>query len=123
MGTEQLSERLRRTLEHLKQAKELGSTLSGYAAAFNLNVKELYNGRTQLQRKGLWPRIRKTSARPPQLLAVEVSAQSGSAVPAPMGSEWLFRISGPGGWVMECRQPPQVSWLRALSATLSEVGP
>lgn len=122
MGTEQLTERLRATLEHLKQAKELGSTLSDYAAAFNLNVKELYNGRTQLQRKGLWPRIRKTRAREPKLLAVEVAVQSESAVPACM-NEWMFRLIGPGGWVMECRQLPEVSWLRALSATLSEASP
>lgn len=87
MGTEKLSERLRATLEHLKQAKELGSTLSEYAAVFNLDVKELYNGRTQLQHKGLWPKVRKSSPRQPQLLAVEVSAQNGSAVPAPM-NEW-----------------------------------
>lgn len=116
MGTEKLSERLRATLEHLKQAKELGSTLSEYAAAFNLNVKELYNGRTQLQRKGLWPKVRKSSPRQPQLLAVEVTAQNGSAVPAPM-NEWMFRLTTPGGWVMECRELPEVSWLRALSAT------
>jgi hypothetical protein len=119
MGTEKLTERLRATLEHLKQAKELGSTLSDYAAAFNLNVKELYNGRTQLQRKGLWPKIRKTKAREPQLLAVEVTAQSGSAMPLPV-NDWMFRITGPGGWAMECRQLPDVSWLRALSATLSD---
>ena len=118
MGTEKLSERLRATLAHLKQAKELGATLSDYAAAFNLNVKELYNGRTQLQRKGLWPKLRKPKAREPQLLAVEVTAQSGSAVPV---NEWLFRISGPGGWMLACRQLPDASWLRSLSATLGDV--
>lgn len=119
MGTEKLSERLRATLEHLKQAKELGSTLSEYAAAFNLDVKELYNGRTQLQHKGLWPKVRKSSPRQPQLLAVEVSAQNGSAVPTPM-NEWMLRLITPGGWVMECREIPEVSWLRALSATPGE---
>jgi len=116
MGTQRLTERQRVTLEHLKQAKELGSTLSDYAAAFDLNVKELYNGRTQLQRKGLWPKIRKASSCEPQLLAVEIAAQSGSAMQAP-ANEWMFRITGPGGWAMECRQLPEVSWLKALSAT------
>ena len=119
MGTEKLTERLQATLRHLKQAKELGSTLSDYAAAFSLNVQELYNGRTQLQRKGLWPKIRKRRSREPQLLAVEVETQSRPSMPAP-GNEWGFRISGPGGWVMECRTLPEVSWLRALSATLSD---
>ncbi|MEJ0035327.1 MAG: hypothetical protein WDO68_30065 [Gammaproteobacteria bacterium] len=120
MGTQKLTERLQTTLAHLKQAKELGSTLSDYAAAFNVNVQELYNGRTQLQRKGLWPKMRKTSARAPQLLAVEVAARNAAMMPAAMNA-WLFRISGPGGWVMECRQLPEASWLRELSATLSKV--
>lgn len=120
MGTEKLSERLRATLGHLKQAKELGSTLSDYAAAFNLNVKELYNGRTQLQRKGLWPKVRKSSPRQAQLLAVEVRAHNGSAVPAPM-NEWRLRLTTPDGWMMECRELPEVSWLRALTATPGEV--
>lgn len=119
MGSEKLTERLQATLAHLKQAKELGSTLSDYAAAFNLNVQELYNGRTQLQRKGLWPRTRKAGTQEPQLLAVKVTAQSGSAMPVVV-DEWMFRVTGPGGWVMECRQPPEASWLRALSAALSE---
>jgi hypothetical protein len=119
MGTEKLTERLRATLEHLKQAKELGSTLSDYATAFNLNVKELYNGRTQLQRKGLWPKMRKTRTREPQLLSVEVAAQSGCAMPAPM-NEWMFRVIGPGGWAMECRQLPEAAWLRALWVALSD---
>ncbi len=119
MGTEKLTERLRATLTHLKQAKELGSTLTDYAAAFNLNVKDLYNGRTQLQRKGLWPKIRKTRACEPQLLAVEVAAQNAESMPTPM-NEWMFRITAPGGWVMECRQLPEVSWLRALSVTTGD---
>lgn|GEM_PF-92990 len=93
--------------------------MSDYAAAFNVNVQELYNGHTQLQRKGLWPKMRKTRVREPQRLAVEVAAQNAATMPAAV-NEWLFRISGPGGWVMECRQLPEASWLRELSATLGK---
>jgi hypothetical protein len=71
MRAERLTERQRATLEHLRHAQELGSTLSDYAAAFSLNVKELYNGRTQLQRKGLWPRTRHAERAKPGLLAVQ----------------------------------------------------
>ena len=122
MGTEKLTERQRATLAHLKQAKELGSTLSDYAAAFNVNVQELYNGRTQLQRKGLWPKMQKPRVREPQLLAVEVAARNATPMPAAM-NEWPFRISGPGGWVMECRRLPEASWLRELSSTLDKASP
>jgi hypothetical protein len=58
MRTQNLTQRLQTMLEHLKQAQELGSKLSDYAEAFGLNVKDLYNGRAQLQRKGLWPKAR-----------------------------------------------------------------
>jgi len=114
MTPARVTDRERATLEHLKQAKELGSTLRDYAAAFNLNVKDLYNGRAQLQRKGLWPKIRNPIQREPKLLAVRVT-ETDAATPAP-GSEWMFRLTGPGGWVMECRQLPEVSWLKALLA-------
>jgi len=116
MKTEKLTARLQAALEHLKQAKELGSTLADYAVAFNLNVKDLYNGRTQLQRKGLWPKIRQASASKPRLLAVQVSAEPEPSMSTPE-ADWKFRITGPGGWVMECRQLPDASWLRSLSAT------
>jgi hypothetical protein len=36
----------------LRQAQTLGSTLRDYAEAFSLNVNDLYNGKSQLQRKG-----------------------------------------------------------------------
>ena len=38
MRTQNLTQRLQTTLDHLKQAQELGSKLSDYAEAFGLNV-------------------------------------------------------------------------------------
>jgi hypothetical protein len=115
MRTENLTQRLQTTLEHLKHARELGSKLSDYAEAFGLNVKELYNGRTQLQRKGLWPKTRGSPLRSPELLAVQVS----DAVAAPT-DEWMCRLTGPGGWTLECRQLPDVAWLSTLSSATSK---
>lgn len=112
MRAERLTERQRTTLEHLRHAQELGSTLSDYAAAFSLKVKDLYNGRTQLQRKGLWPKIRSAQRPRPALLAVQVEQP---AAP-PANEDWAFRLSGPGGWVMECRRLPEASWLMQFSA-------
>ncbi len=81
MQAGKLTERQRTTLEHLKQAQELGSSLSDYAAAFNLNLKDLYNGRTQLQRKGLWPRTRGAQRSGWKLLAVQVARRRAADCP------------------------------------------
>jgi nitrogen fixation protein len=107
MTTEILTERERQTLEHLKQAQELGSTLTDFATAFNLNVQDLYSGKAQLQRKGFWPT---KSAEPvkTELLAVQVVAQSA-------GEEArVCRVTVPNGWTMEFSQWPQAAWLAAL---------
>ena len=117
MRAEKLTERQRTTLEHLKQAQELGSSLSNYATAFGLNVKQLYNGRTQLQRKGLWPKVRSAPRARPELLSVQVVEP---AVPK-ADEDWACRLIGPGGWVMECRHLPEVPWLAALSAATGNV--
>ena len=111
MRTQNLTQRLQTTLDHLKHAQELGSKLSDYAEAFGLNVKDLYNGRTQLQRKGLWPKSRAATSHPPELLAVQVTE-----TPAAATDGWMYRLTGPGGWMLECRQLPDVAWLSALSS-------
>ena len=117
MKAEKLTERQRTALEHLKQAQELGSSLPDYATAFGLNVKALYNGRAQLQRKGLWPKVRHTQRPRPELLSVQVVEPA-----APKADEdWVCRLIGPGGWVMECRHLPAVSWLSALSTATGKV--
>jgi hypothetical protein len=118
MRTEKLTERQRTTLEHLKHAQELGSTLPDYATAFGLNVKALYNGRTQLQRKGLWPKTRSAPRARPALLAVQVV----EPVARQVNEDWVCRLSGPGGWMLECRQLPEAAWLSALSSATSKAG-
>ena len=111
MKAERLTERQGATLEHLKHAQELGATLRDYAAAFNLNVKDLYNGRSQLQRKGLWPRTRGVEQARLRLLAVQVEEPAASAAK----EDWVCRLTGPGGWALELRIFPEAAWLAALS--------
>lgn len=111
MRTQNLTPRLQTTLDHLKHAQELGSKLSDYAEAFGLKVKDLYNGRTQLQRKGLWPKSRAAPLHPPELLAVQVTEPTSAGMDG-----WMYRLTGPGGWMLECRQLPDVAWLSALSS-------
>lgn len=102
-----MTERERGVLEHLKQAQELGSTLTDYAAAYNVSVQDLYSGKAQLQRKGFWP-TRNADPGKTELLAVQVVAQS-EVSPA-----LVCRLTAPNGWMMECSQWPEAKWLAAL---------
>lgn len=108
MLAEAMTERERAVLEHLKQAQELGSTLTDYAAAYNLNVQDLYSGKAQLQRKGLWPS--KSAAEPvkTELVAVEVMAESA------VREARVCRVTAPNGWAMEFSAWPEAKWLAAL---------
>lgn len=119
-GSATLTARERNVLEHLRHAQELGSTLKDYASAFNLNVEQLYNGKAQLQRKGLWPETATPAeAIRTELLAVEVTtgtvvAEPASALQANSGEPLLCRLRSPQGWVLECDRWPDPTWLMAV---------
>ncbi len=51
-STEPLTEREQQALEHMRKAQELGTTLKEYASRFGLDVKQLYQLRKPLVRKG-----------------------------------------------------------------------
>jgi hypothetical protein len=113
MAAEGLTEKERQMLEHLNHAKDLGTPLTEFATAFNLNVHDLYSGKAQLQRKGLWPATGKASeAAKPELLAVEV-------VPEPKVTETLCRLTHPSGWTIESAKWPAPHWLAALIAAMA----
>jgi hypothetical protein len=109
MTAQRLTDSERRTLEHLKRAQQSGSTLSDYAASRGVSAQSLYNGKSQLRRKGLWPQ---TSApaqiKQAELLEVRVLPER-AASEAP-----VLRLSTPGGWNIECSHWPEVQWLTAL---------
>jgi hypothetical protein len=111
MVAELMTERERSTLEHLKQAQELGSTLTDYAAAYNLNVQDLYSGKAQLQRKGLWPSKSPADSGKADLIAVQVMDESAS------GDTTICRVSAPNGWSLEFNQWPDAKWLAVLMST------
>ena len=109
MTSEVLTERERQTLEHLKHAQELGSTLKDFAAAFGLNVQDLYSGKAQLQRRGLWPTKAPSEPARTELLAVQVVSEG------PGGAEALVcRLTAPNGWVIELSRWPEAAWLSTL---------
>jgi hypothetical protein len=53
MTTEQLTERERRVLEHLRRAQELKVGLAEYARQPGVDVREIYSGKQSLVRKGV----------------------------------------------------------------------
>jgi hypothetical protein len=55
VGRERLTERELQILDHLEQAQGLDVPLTEYASAYGLDVKDLYNGKAQLVKKGLLP--------------------------------------------------------------------
>jgi hypothetical protein len=119
-GTVALTIREQHLLDHLRQAQELGSTLKDYAQAFNLNVEHLYNGKAQLQRKGVWPLTALEPART-ELLAVKVTTEPAEAEPvAAAGSQsaplelLMCRLTSPDGWTFECDRWPDPKWLMAV---------
>jgi hypothetical protein len=115
MAAEVLTEKDRQLLEHLNHAKELGTPLTEFATAFNLNVQELYAGKAQLQRKGLWSAKSSNTARP-ELLAVEV-------VPEPKPAEpMLCRLTHPSGWKIESTCWPAADWVSALIGAVERAG-
>ena len=113
MATETLTERERQTIEHLRHAQELGSTLSDYATAFSLNVSDIYACKAQLQRKGLWP-PKNADGTKSELLAVQVTA------PTPAESI-VCRLKAPSGWVLECSTWPEPAWITRLMSMAGEI--
>jgi len=108
---ETLTEREQQILEHLKQAEQLGSTLTDYARAFNVNVSELYNGKAQLTRKGFWTPKAGVEPTKAELVAVQVTPDIRDAEGP------VCRLNGPGGWIIECSRWPEASWIAALMGT------
>lgn len=118
MATEQLSAREQECLEHLQKAQELGSSLTEYAAAFSLDVRELYAMKQQLVKKGAIAGRTK----------VEDAEKSAGFAPvrilpsAPPPGSIACRLTHPSGWVIECAKFPSAQWIGALMAGGTNAG-
>jgi hypothetical protein len=113
MATETLTERERQTIEHLRHAQELGSSLTDYAQAFSLNVSDICACKAQLQRKGLWP-VKNADGTKPELLAVRVSSRTPSEA-------IVCCLKAPSGWVIECGAWPEPAWIARLITLPGEI--
>ena len=90
--------------EHLRQCTERGQSLAAYAAAHGLEVGGLYEAKSDLRRRGLWPvtasgfvRVQPTRTR--------------KAPQAPV----VYRVSLPNGVVVEAAGDELSTVLRAAA--------
>lgn len=121
--TEPLTEREQRALEQMREAQEQGSTLKKYAAKIGLDVRQLYELRRRLVRKGAFgplpsrkaSKSRKESAFVPVRVVAAASAASAASV--------TCRLLHPGGWVLECDGLPPASWIAAVLAGGTHAAP
>jgi hypothetical protein len=110
MGTEvanareRLTERELQILDHLEQAQSLDVPLTEYASAYGVDVKDLYNGKAQLVKKGLLP-SRTPAPERSDFVPVRLSSSRGGSI---------CRLMHPSGRVIECSALPDAAWITAL---------
>lgn len=114
--SDSLSERERQALEHMRKAQELGTTLKEYAAKIGLDVKQLYQIRGRLVRKGVlgpaWGKVNESvgAGKASAFLPVRIVS---SGLP-PGSTPVACRLVHPSGWVFECSGFPPASWMAAI---------
>ena len=94
---EQLTEREQQTLDHVRKAEELEVSLAEYCRSFDLDVKELYNTRQGLVKKGILPKAADPQAsRLSDFIAVQVQRPTAPVISGP-----VCRIRHPSGLLIE----------------------
>jgi hypothetical protein len=114
MSTSMMTEKQRVALEAFQAAEREGKTLSDYAKARGLPIRELYDGLSCLRRKGALPR----SGRKPRgkFVAVRVAEQPAASV----SGAAVCRIVSRWGLAIECAQWPPASWLASLARSAAD---
>jgi hypothetical protein len=111
--TEPLTEREQQALEQMREAQEQGSTLKAYAAKIGLDVRQLYELRRRLVRKGAFGPLpsRKPRKSRKEGAFLPVRVVPAAAVPS---TPVACRLVHPDGWVLECDGLPPPSWIAAV---------
>lgn len=102
MTTKALSPRQQEYLEHVHRAEELGISLREYADAQGLKVKDIYNVKRQLVKKGV---LGTPTAATADFVAVRIADPGGAVV---------CRLRHPSGWEISCGNWPPAAWLTAV---------
>jgi hypothetical protein len=111
--TEPLTEREQQALEQMREAQKQGSTLKAYAAKIGLDVRQLYELRRRLVRKGAFGPLphRKPRKSRTEAAFLPVRVVPAASVPS---RPVTCRLVHPDGWVLECDGLPPPSWIAAL---------
>ena len=109
----ELTRREREYLEHLRQAQAQKLTLAQYCRVRGLRAQSLYSVSSKLAGKGyVGHRTVEVVAKPLQVtnqfMAVRVAAVATNSSGA------VCRLRHPSGWMIECMDLPQASWMAAL---------
>ena len=109
----ELTGREREYLEHLRQAQAQELTLAEYCRTRGLRAQSLYSVSSKLAGKGYGGHRRvevvaKRLQATDQFMAVRVAPVASN------GSGAVCRLRHPSGWMIECMDLPQASWMAAL---------
>jgi hypothetical protein len=121
--TEPLTEREQQALEQMREAQEQGSTLKDYAAKIGLDVRQLYELRRRLVRKGAFGSPPRRKARKSRKEGAFLPVRVVPVAPGPSNTSVTCRLVHPGGWVLECNGLPPASWISAVLAGGAHAAP
>jgi hypothetical protein len=99
-------------LAHVRAASEQGVTIAVYAAAQGVSAAALYQAKSQLMKRGAWPR---SSAPRARVRSSSRSKRSASCfVPVRVADAVSCRLSHVSGWALTCDSLPPTEWLNSL---------
>jgi hypothetical protein len=113
-----MTDKQQRAMAAMEAARKEGCSLTQYARAQGLAVRELYDALAALRRRGVLPGSgRKTRSK---FVAVRVEQP---VVRKPESPGMLCRILHSGGYVIECLQWPPASWMATLNSETADATP
>lgn len=118
MTTAEMTEKQRRALDAMEAARQQGCSLTQYAKAQGLAVREIYDALAALRRKGVLPKPSRRSKSKFVSVRVVSASTAMTAAARPFGASGvLCRIVHAPGFAIECLQWPEPRWVAALSAS------
>jgi predicted transcriptional regulator len=114
-ATATMTDKQRRALEAMNAAREQGCSLTEYAQAHGLLVRELYDALAALRRKGVLPKGRAAKSRFVSVRVAPAATTMAMPLAHSAASSVVCRVVTAGSCAIECLQWPEPRWLAALS--------